>query len=126
MDYGFELGLILIDVGTRRYILAGAFTLLLLSSLAFTSFRYWKRRLGKAWKWIHRLVYLAGISAVLHFAWARKGDLAALQGDVLTPAFLGLVVLILLFVRLPGVRKEIVSLRNRLSRQPLSIHFKLP
>jgi sulfoxide reductase heme-binding subunit YedZ len=126
VDYGFDLGLILTDVGTKRYILAGAFTLLLLSPLAFTSFRYWMRRLGKRWKLIHRLVYLAGISAVLHFAWARKGDLAALQGDVLAPALLGLVVLVLLFVRLPGVRKKIVSLRHKLTRHPISFQFTLP
>jgi methionine sulfoxide reductase heme-binding subunit len=114
VDYGFDLPLLLGDLATKRYILAGFPAFLILLSLAVTSFRWWMKRLGKNWKRLHRLVYLASILAVIHYAWAAKGNLLGLQGDILKPAFYALAVALLLLVRLPLIRRSTSSLHVRL------------
>jgi sulfoxide reductase heme-binding subunit YedZ len=64
----------LADLVKRRYITAGMLALLLLVPLAATSTNGMIRRLGgKAWQRLHRLVYLVGILAALHFLWLAKG-----------------------------------------------------
>jgi sulfoxide reductase heme-binding subunit YedZ len=49
-------------------------TFLLLIPLAATSTAGMIRRLGKRWQQLHRLVYVAGITAVIHFWWVVKAD----------------------------------------------------
>jgi sulfoxide reductase heme-binding subunit YedZ len=43
------------------------------------------RRLGKRWQQLHRLVYVAGIAAVIHFYWLVKADIRrpVMYGSVL-------------------------------------------
>jgi sulfoxide reductase heme-binding subunit YedZ len=122
VDYGLNLPLLIGDLGTKRYILVGLPAFLILLSLAFTSTNGWKKRLGKNWKRLHRLVYLAGSLAVIHYAWAAKGNLLDLQGDIIKPAFYGLAVLLLLLVRLPPIRRSASNLHfrlmNRLAPRP--------
>ena len=60
------------EVPKSPYILVGLFTYVLLISLAITSTRAMQRRLGKNWVLLHRLVYVAGISAVVHYLWLVK------------------------------------------------------
>ncbi len=126
IDYGFQLGLILTDVGSKRYILMGALALATLIPLAVTSTRRSMKRMGKNWKRLHRLVYISGVAAVLHFAWVKKGDLFALQGDILLPLFLGSILLILLALRLAPVRRAVVNARLRISGKMRSLKFKSP
>lgn len=97
LDYGFDLRLIGAAVVEKRFVLVGmaAFTILL--ALAVTSFDQWKVRLRKNWKRLHRLVYLAGVLAVLHYAWAVKADLRL-------PLASGVVLVILLALRLPAFK----------------------
>jgi methionine sulfoxide reductase heme-binding subunit len=64
------------DLFERRYALAGFAAFLLLVPLAATSTRWAMRKLGKNWKRLHRLVYLAGILAVVHYLWLVKADYA--------------------------------------------------
>jgi sulfoxide reductase heme-binding subunit YedZ len=94
LDYGLDLPLIFAAAVEKRFVLVGmgAFTILLL--LAVTSFDYWKVRLRKNWKRLHRLVYLAGGLVILHYAWAVKSD-------VRVPLAYGAVLLFLLVLRLP-------------------------
>jgi sulfoxide reductase heme-binding subunit YedZ len=33
-----------------------------------------QKRLGKSWRRLHQLVYLAGICAVIHYFWLVKSD----------------------------------------------------
>ncbi len=115
LDYGLNWRLILEAVLEKRFILVGAAAFLLLIPLAATSFDYWIKRLRKNWKRLHRIVYLIGVLASLHFAWARKGDLFRLQGDVLQPFIYGVILLLLLVLRIGAVRKVIASWRNRLT-----------
>lgn len=107
VDYGFQLRLILLDVSDKRYILVGLAAFLILIPLAVTSIRWFVRKMGKKWKQLHRLVYLVGILAVLHFAWAVKGDFLRLQGDVIRPLLAGIVLLILLLARIPAIRRRL-------------------
>ena len=74
-DQGFDPGYIVEDVVERPYVTAGFTALLLLAPLAATSTRGWIRRLGKRWQKLHRLVYIAGGLAVVHFLWLVKADL---------------------------------------------------
>ena len=67
LDYGFDLALIVQAIFDQRYVLVGFTSGLILLALAMTSTRGWQKRLGKNWKRLHRLVYLAGILAVVHF-----------------------------------------------------------
>ena len=88
-----------------------AFTLL--TPLAITSFDIWKKRLGKNWKRLHRLVYLIAPLAFLHYAWSKKGDLLSLQCEVAKPLIYGLIIAIFLILRTPPIRKAITSFSIR-------------
>jgi sulfoxide reductase heme-binding subunit YedZ len=63
------------DVVKRPYITAGFTAFVLMVPLAFTSTTGWIRRLGgRTWNRLHRLVYVTGIGAVLHYFWKVKLD----------------------------------------------------
>lgn len=113
LDYGLAWSLIRQNIIEKPFILLGAAAFLLLLPLAITSFDLWKRRLQKNWKRLHRLVYLIAPLAVLHYGLSKKGDFLQLQGDVTRPFVYGLVVLTLLALRLPAVRRRFASLRTR-------------
>lgn len=72
---GLSLAVVAEDVATRPYVTVGFTTFLLLVPLALTSTNGWVKRLGgKRWQRLHRLVYVAGAGAVLHFLWLVKAD----------------------------------------------------
>jgi sulfoxide reductase heme-binding subunit YedZ len=108
LDFGFDLGLILEEIGQRRFVQAGMVTFLLLLPLAVTSTRGWNRRLGKNWRRLHRLVYLAALAAVVHFVWLTKGD-------VREPLLYGAAVALLLIARIPAVRDRVRGFRDPVS-----------
>jgi sulfoxide reductase heme-binding subunit YedZ len=113
LDYGLSWSLIIQSVIEKPYIIFGTITFLLLTPLAITSFDIWKKRLRKNWKRLHQTVYMIAPLAVLHFALSKKGDIFQLQGDVVRPLIYGLVVLILLILRIPRIRKFFASLRTQ-------------
>jgi len=121
-DYAFMWRQIWSNIVTERYLLVGAIAVVLLIPLAATSFDYFLRSMGRNWRRLHALVYLIVPLAVLHYAWSRKGDLFRLRGDIALPLLYTLVVLFLLSVRLPFLRRSAVSLRRsvqaRLRRRP--------
>jgi len=100
LDYGFDFSLIWEDIGEKRYVLAGLAAYLSLLPLAITSTRGWMRRLGHNWERLHWLVYPVGLLAVTHFLWQVKADIRV-------PLFYGAVVVLLLILRLPGLRKAL-------------------
>jgi methionine sulfoxide reductase heme-binding subunit len=104
VDYGFNWEFIRTEIIDKNYILVGATALSLLLALAVTSFKWWMKRLGKNWKRLHRLVYLAAPLVIVHFTWARKGDVFSLQGNIIQPLVLGVIVGLLLILRLPRVK----------------------
>ncbi|HNP71790.1 MAG TPA: protein-methionine-sulfoxide reductase heme-binding subunit MsrQ [Kouleothrix sp.] len=109
LDYGLDWGLIQQTIAEKRYVLVGFAAFLLLLPLAATSTKGWMRRLGKRWKQLHRLVYLAAILAVVHFVWLVKADIRE-------PLVYGAILALLLALRLAPVRRAAASLRARIAR----------
>jgi sulfoxide reductase heme-binding subunit YedZ len=90
---GFDLSTLKTDLTKRRFIMMGVTTYLLLLPLAATSTNWAIRKLGgKSWNRLHKLVYLAAVTAAAHYWWKMKPG-------VLSPAPYTLVVLVLLAVR---------------------------
>ena len=113
LDYGLAWGLIIQNIVEKPYIIFGVITFLMLIPLAVTSFDTWKVRLKKNWKRLHQTIYLIAPLAVLHFALSKKGDIFQLQGDIVRPLIYGLVVLVLLILRIPRIRRFFASLRSQ-------------
>jgi len=114
LDYGLAWSLMIQTVLQKPYIVYGMTVFLLLIPIAATSFDVWKSRLGMNWKRLHQVVYFAIPLATLHYALSKKGDIFHLQGDIVRPFFYGLVILILLILRLPPLRKFFASLKGRM------------
>lgn len=99
LDMGFEWADIAADIAKRAFILVGFSAFVLLTPLALTSFNRAIRWLGgKRWQWLHRLVYVVAVLAVLHFFWMRAGK--SNFAEVFVYAF---VLSVLLLYRLRGV-----------------------
>jgi methionine sulfoxide reductase heme-binding subunit len=61
------------DLRKRRFIQVGLFAWTILFALAVTSPAFLMRAMGgKNWQRLHRLIYVAGIAAVIHFWWLVK------------------------------------------------------
>jgi sulfoxide reductase heme-binding subunit YedZ len=87
LDQNFSLQSMLTDVYKRPFITAGFFAFILMVPLAITSTNWSIRKLGgKKWSQLHSLIYVSGISAVIHFWWKVKADHRepALYGSILT------------------------------------------
>ena len=115
LDYGFYLSQVFDLILGKVYLLLGTLAFLLLVPLAATSFDYLKRTMGKTWKRLHWLIYPAAVIAILHYAFAQKGNLFTLQGNVLRPFLWGMYILILLVLRLPPIRRWVSATRRKLS-----------
>jgi sulfoxide reductase heme-binding subunit YedZ len=73
VDHFFNWDQMLADIVKRRYITVGMLALALLVPLAVTSTSGMVKRLGGVnWRRLHRLVYIIGILAALHFLWLAK------------------------------------------------------
>ena len=73
VDHFFDWEQMLADIVKRPYITVGVLALTLLVPLAATSTARMVKRLGGAnWRRLHRLVYLVGVLAVLHYLWLAK------------------------------------------------------
>ena len=112
VDYGFAFPIIFETFVNQRYIYAGLGAFLILLPMAITSFKWWRKKLGKNWKRLHRLIYLATPLAVLHFAWVRKGDIFRLSGDIGQPLLFAAIVAVLLLLRLSFIRRPLVRYRK--------------
>lgn len=117
VDYGLDLRLLWAEIAGKRFIQAGLAAFLLLLPLALTSRRQesstqgWMLRLGWWWRPLHRLAYVAVSLAVLHWLWLIKVNRP-------WPWIYGAVVLMLLALRLPLVRKRLVRWRRKDSLPP--------
>jgi sulfoxide reductase heme-binding subunit YedZ len=108
VDYGLDLVLLREAVIEKRYVLVGFAAFLLLLPLAVTSTQSFQRWLGKRWKSLHRLVYGAALLAVVHFVWLVKAD-------VREPLVYGAIVVVLLALRIPQVRRTLIAVRRQLA-----------
>ena len=114
LDYGLAWSLIVQTIVEKPYIIVGVMAFLMMIPLAFTSFDIWKKRLGKNWKRLHQLVYWIAPLAALHYAWGKKGDFFALRGEIIRPLIYASIIVILLIMRIPQVRKGLASVRDRI------------
>jgi methionine sulfoxide reductase heme-binding subunit len=74
LDHWFDITEISKDIIKHPYVLVGFTAFLFTVPLAITSTKAMMKRLGGRWKLLHKLVYLIGILAVLHFLWLVKKD----------------------------------------------------
>ena len=75
-DKQFDYHEMLVDVLKRKFITAGMLAFVLMIPLALTSTTWAIRKLGgKRWQALHRLIYVTGIAAVVHYIWLVKADL---------------------------------------------------
>jgi sulfoxide reductase heme-binding subunit YedZ len=100
LDYGFDLSLLKEAIFEKPYALIGFTSFLLLIPLALTSTRASMQRLGQKWKLLHRLIYLIAPLVVVHYLWSVKADIRQ-------PLLFGALVIGLLVLRLPVVRRSI-------------------
>lgn len=107
IDYGFDLRTVWQEIILRRYALVGFAAFLILVPLALTSTKWAQRKMGKNWKKLHQLVYLAAVLAIIHYIWLVKGDL----GD---PLLYAGILTILLGMRLGPIRDKITKWRKGL------------
>ena len=91
------------DIYKRPFITIGFLTWLLMVPLAVTSTAGMIRRLGgKRWQMLHRLVYVAAITAVVHYWWLVKIDIRP-------PLRYAIIVGVLLAVRVVRARLRLRS-----------------
>jgi sulfoxide reductase heme-binding subunit YedZ len=94
LDRLFDFHDITKDIAKRPFITVGFAAFVFMLPLAITSTKGWIRRLGgKRWQLLHRLVYLSGIAAVIHYKWLVKSDFRL-------PYLYGTIIGVLLFYRI--------------------------
>lgn len=109
LDYGVNLQLIAQAIAEKYYVIAGFIAFVILVPLAITSTRGWMKRLGQRWKSLHKWVYIAVPIGTLHFALLVKSVIGRPE-----PLLWGALVIALLALRLPAVRRWIANQRNQL------------
>ncbi len=115
LDYNLDLLAIWRDVASKWYILIGLTAFLLLLPLAFTSFKYWQKRLGKNWKRLHKAIYIIVPLVAIHFLLSVKGDLFHFSGNIARPLLYGSIALILLTLRISTIKLGLIALRTRIT-----------
>jgi len=93
VDHALMWRMVGIDVIESPYIWFGVLAYLIIFSLALTSPKWAKKRMGKTWKKLHRFIHIAAVAAIVHYFWQLKGNLAE-------PLFYSIVVFLLLSFRI--------------------------
>jgi sulfoxide reductase heme-binding subunit YedZ len=62
------------EIVERPYVLVGFNAWLILLAMAVTSTRGWVRRLGRRWRRLHTLVYVALVLAAVHYGLMIRSD----------------------------------------------------
>lgn len=105
LDYGLSWPLIQEALFEKRFALVGFAAFLLLLPLAATSTRWAMRKLGKNWKRLHQLVYLAGVLVIIHYFWLVKQAYTQ-------PIIFGAILAFLLLARLKPIRRRLAGWRR--------------
>jgi DMSO/TMAO reductase YedYZ heme-binding membrane subunit len=128
LDKFFDKTEIFGDIGKWPFITIGLTSVMLMLPLAVTSTSGWISRLGASrWQWQHRLIYVSGIAAVIHYYWLVKSDirLPALYGAIL--AVLLVSRLFLLRTKRPEnvARLKLLSIKRQ-TKDTVTLRFPLP
>jgi sulfoxide reductase heme-binding subunit YedZ len=116
LNYGLDWGLIISAVLEQRFVIVGFAAGVLLIPLALTSTKGSMKRLGKNWKRLHRLIYLIAGLYITHYLWLVK--------DYREPLIYASIVVLLLILRIPAVRKNVSQWRRKIKswlKQPRGI-----
>ena len=97
-DHALDIDDMFEDVLKRPYITLGFGALLVLLPLALTSNRAMILRLGRSWKTLHQLAYLALLLGVLHLVWQ-------VRADYLEAGIYAIIAVILLLHRIGPIRR---------------------
>ena len=116
-DYGLNLRLIWLEVYSKPFLILGIGALIILLTLALTSARALRIKLGARWRWLQRAVYLAAVLAIAHYLLAVKGDLLTLQGDYARPLIAGGVLVLLFLLRIAFIQQSLRRLLGRNARR---------
>lgn len=106
--YQLDFAAIIETLSFRRFIIPGAFALLILVILALTTVNPVKKAVKKIWRKIHWWVYPANVLLLLHYSGATSA------GNGIKPlAIIAIIYVVLLFVlRLEPVKKAIIRRRQ--------------
>jgi methionine sulfoxide reductase heme-binding subunit len=105
VDQGLDFRGVAKDVAKRRFVTVGFAAWCTLVPLAITSTQAWVKRLGfRRWKSLHRLAYLAGGLACVHFIWRFK---TALLQPLLFTAVLALLLGVRVTARLRSAPRKV-------------------
>ncbi|MBL6929351.1 MAG: sulfoxide reductase heme-binding subunit YedZ [Rhodospirillales bacterium] len=98
LDQFFDMAAVWSDIVKRNFITVGMIAFAMLVPLAVTSTKGWMKRLGgKSWQRLHRVVYAAGVLAVVHFYMMVKADV---REPLVYAAILGALLAWRVFMRL--------------------------
>jgi methionine sulfoxide reductase heme-binding subunit len=111
LDFGLDAAMIVREISEKWYLLVGLAAFLLLLPLAITSTRGWQRRLGKAWKQLHWLVYPTMLLVIWHYALVQKADISE-------PLIYAAIAILLFVIRLPPVRRSLQQRRWHARQRP--------
>ncbi|MEM7029890.1 MAG: ferric reductase-like transmembrane domain-containing protein [Chloroflexota bacterium] len=99
--FQFNLGAALGATAASNMLLFGFLGLALMAPLALTSNKWSMRKLGRKWKRLHMVTYAVAIFIALHMLFLG-------QGAITVPLYV-----LLLGVRIPSIRRKIVTWRQR-------------
>ena len=103
----------LIDRLTQpTFIIFGVIAFIILALMAITSFKFIMKRMGRFWKPLHRLVYLAGILMMLHSTQAILTGKRIALGGPKSLAELNIyvgILAVLLIIRVPIIRNLLLA-----------------
>jgi len=83
---------IAVDILESSYIWFGLIAYLIIIALAISSPKWAKKRMGKQWKKLHQLIYIASLAVIIHYYWQLKGNMAE-------PLFYLIIIILLLAFR---------------------------
>lgn len=92
VDHGLMWQIIAVDILESSYIWFGLIAYLIIIALAISSPKWAKKRMGKQWKKLHRLIYIASLAVIIHYYWQLKGNMAE-------PLFYLIIIILLLAFR---------------------------
>ncbi len=105
-DYRFDPALLRAGVAYQPFVWVGMVAFLLLAGLGVTSIPELRKRMGRWWRRVQRMTYLAGGLAVWHVLWVKKSPWEAWGYPV--------VLVGLLLIRVPPVRRAIRRWRRQI------------